>query len=225
MSQNSFPQSEGLLIAPSILSADFYDMRAVLEMLNQSQAALIHYDVMDGHFVPNITFGLPVLKSLSKHSQKPMDVHLMTEKPERYIESFVEAGAWSISVHIETCPHLHRTLSQIKAAGAKAGIAVNPHTAISQLEAIVDQADFINLMSVNPGFGGQAFIEGTYRKISQVRELIEKSGSHCLIEIDGGVSLANAAKLKAAGAHILVAGNVVFSAQNPVATIAQLAQA
>jgi ribulose-phosphate 3-epimerase len=210
------------IIAPSILSADFANLQRDCEMLNQSAADWFHVDIMDGVFVPNISFGFPVVKAIKKHATKPLDVHLMIVDPDRYIKAFADAGADYLSVHIEACNHLHRTLQYIKAEGMKAGVAVNPHTPVSQLEDIVADTDLFCMMSVNPGFGGQIFIENTYRKIEKLKDLILKTGSKALIEIDGGVDGNNAAKLIATGADVLVAGNYVFSAANPTATIESL---
>jgi len=210
------------IIAPSVLSADFANLQRDCEMLNQSAADWFHVDIMDGVFVPNISFGFPVVKAIKKHATKPLDVHLMIVDPDRYIKAFADAGADYLSVHIEACNHLHRTLQYIKAEGMKAGVAVNPHTPVSQLEDIVADTDLFCMMSVNPGFGGQKFIENTYRKIEKLKDLILKTGSKALIEIDGGVDGNNAAKLIATGADVLVAGNYVFSAANPTATIESL---
>lgn len=211
-----------MIIAPSILAADFANLQRDVEMLNASDADWIHVDIMDGEFVPNISFGLPVTAAIYKHAMKSLDVHLMIVKPERYVEEFRKAGADIISVHIEACPHLHRNLQQIKALGAKAGVAINPHTPVSALEGIIEEADLICLMSVNPGFGAQKFIESTYAKTSQLKELVVKRASKALIEIDGGVNLTTAPLLIQAGADVLVAGNFVFSAANPTQVIAQL---
>lgn len=210
------------IIAPSILSADFANLQRDCEMLNLSAADWFHVDIMDGVFVPNISFGFPVVKAIKKHATKPLDVHFMIVDPDRYIKAFADAGADYLSVHIEACNHLHRTLQYIKAEGMKAGVAVNPHTPVSQLEDIVADTDLFCMMSVNPGFGGQKFIENTYRKIEKLKDLILKTGSKALIEIDGGVDGNNAAKLIATGADVLVAGNYVFSAANPTATIESL---
>jgi ribulose-phosphate 3-epimerase len=210
------------IIAPSILSADFANLQRDCEMLNQSAADWFHVDIMDGVFVPNISFGFPVVKAIKKHATKPLDVHLMIVDPDRYIKAFADAGADYLSVHIEACNHLHRTLQYIKAEGMKAGVAVNPHTPVSQLEDIVADTDLFCMMSVNPGFGGQKFIENTYRKIEKLKDLILKTGSKALIEIDGGVDGNNAAKLIATGADVLVAGNYVFSAASPTSTIESL---
>jgi ribulose-phosphate 3-epimerase len=210
------------IIAPSILAADFANLEREVKMINESQADWIHIDIMDGVFVPNISMGLPVVESIKRHAKKVMDVHLMIVQPERYVEAFQKAGAEVISVHIETCQHLHRNLQQIKALGCKAGVAVNPHTSINQLEEIIQDIDLVCLMSVNPGFGGQKFIENTFQKVRRLKELISKSNSKTLIEIDGGVNLQNAKPLLEAGADVLVAGNFVFSSSNPTGVIQQL---
>jgi ribulose-phosphate 3-epimerase len=210
------------LIAPSILSADFSKLREEVEMINRSEADWFHVDVMDGVFVPNISFGFPVIKQVKKYAAKPLDVHLMIVQPERYIQEFKDAGADILTVHIEASTHLHRTLQMIKAAGMQAGVAVNPHTAINQLEDIITDVDLVCLMSVNPGFGGQKFIPGTFSKLEKLRKLIDSSGSNARIEIDGGVGSSNAAQLINTGADVLVAGNFVFSASDPVGTIAGL---
>ncbi|WP_087137705.1 ribulose-phosphate 3-epimerase [Elizabethkingia meningoseptica] len=210
------------LIAPSVLSADFGNLQRDIEMINESQADWFHVDVMDGRFVPNISFGFPVMKSIKKHAKKFIDVHLMIVEPEKYVEEFVKEGADLVSVHYEACIHLHRTIHQIKDLGAKAGVVLNPSTAVSVLEDVIADVDLVLLMSVNPGFGGQKFIENTYKKIQQTKELIEKYNSKALIEIDGGVNQHNAAKLFEAGADVLVAGNAVFSAENPATMIEEL---
>ncbi|OPC25434.1 ribulose-phosphate 3-epimerase [Elizabethkingia meningoseptica] len=210
------------LIAPSVLSADFGNLQRDIEMINESQADWFHVDVMDGRFVPNISFGFPVMKSIKKHAKKFIDVHLMIVEPEKYVEEFVKEGADLVSVHYEACVHLHRTIHQIKDLGAKAGIVLNPSTPVSVLEDVIADVDLVLLMSVNPGFGGQKFIENTYKKIQQTKELIEKYNSRALIEIDGGVNQHNAAKLFEAGANVLVAGNAVFSAENPATMIEEL---
>lgn len=212
------------LIAPSVLAADFGQLASDVQMLNASVADWIHVDVMDGRFVPNISFGFPVMQAIQKVAKKPMDVHLMIEQPERYIEQFREAGADIISVHYEACPHLHRTIQQIKATGAKAGVALNPHTPVQVLAELVQDLDLVILMSVNPGFGGQKFIQNTYRKTGQLKTLITESQSGCLIEIDGGVNQQNAPLLLQAGADVLVAGSFVFTSANPVQTIEGLKQ-
>lgn len=210
------------LLAPSILSADFSNLQSEFDMLNSSQADYIHIDVMDGVFVPNITLGFPVIKAMRKLSTKTFDVHLMIVEPDRYIEDFKKAGADILSVHIEACTHLHRVIQKIKQSGMQAGVAVNPHTSISLLENIIADIDLVCVMSVNPGFGGQSFIEQTYSKISRLKELILQKNSSALIEIDGGVTLDNASKLIAHGADVLVAGNTVFSSAEPIKTIEQL---
>ncbi|MDE5436414.1 ribulose-phosphate 3-epimerase [Elizabethkingia meningoseptica] len=210
------------LIAPSVLSADFGNLQRDIEMINESQADWFHVDVMDGRFVPNISFGFPVMKSIKKHAKKFIDVHLMIVEPEKYVEEFVKEGADLVSVHYEACIHLHRTIHQIKDLGAKAGVVLNPSTPVSVLEDVIADVDLVLLMSVNPGFGGQKFIENTYKKIQQTKELIEKYNSKALIEIDGGVNQHNAAKLFEAGADVLVAGNAVFSAENPATMIEEL---
>lgn len=210
------------LIAPSVLAADFANLQRDVEMLNASEADWIHVDIMDGVFVPNISFGLPVTAAIKKHAKKPLDVHLMIVQPERYLAAFRDAGAEVLTVHYEACPHLHRTIQQIKDLGAKAGVALNPHTPVSVLEDVIADLDLVLIMSVNPGFGGQKFIERTYERVRQAAALIEKQGSQAVIEIDGGVNQANAPLLYHAGARALVAGSFVFNAQDPVETIAQL---
>jgi ribulose-phosphate 3-epimerase len=213
-----------ILIAPSILAADFANLQKEVEMLNRSQAAYIHVDIMDGVFVPNISFGIPVTEAIHRHARKPLDVHLMIVNPDNYLEAFRNAGAEIISVHYEACPHLHRSVQAIHKLGAKAGVAVNPHTPVELLREIIVDIDLICVMSVNPGFGGQKFIENTYSKVSRLKELILKNGSSAKIEIDGGVNLENAPKLIQAGADVLVAGSFVFTSVDPEATIANLQQ-
>lgn len=210
------------IIAPSVLSADFGNLHRDCIMLNESEADWFHIDIMDGLFVPNLSFGFPVLKSIQQIATKPLDVHLMIVDPDRYLETFKEHGAWQISVHIEACTHLHRTIQKIKSLGVKAGVAVNPHTSVTLLEDIIGELDLVILMSVNPGFGGQKFIERTYEKTARLKDLILKNNASCLIEIDGGVNLQNASLLLKAGADALVAGNFVFSSTNPLQTIAAL---
>lgn len=211
-------------VAPSVLSADFGNLQRDIEMINLSEADWFHVDIMDGVFVPNISFGFPVLKSLKKHATKPLDVHLMIVDPDRYIEQFAQVGADVLSVHIEACTHLHRSLSAIRQAGMKAGVAVNPHTSVQLLEDVAGDLDLVCLMSVNPGFGGQSFIENTYRKIEQLKNMQAKLGVHFEIEIDGGVTLENYKKLTNVGATVLVAGNTVFSSSQPLDTIQKLKQ-
>ncbi len=210
------------LIAPSVLAADFANLQRDIEMINNSEADWFHIDVMDGVFVSNISFGMPVMKAIKKYATKPMDVHLMIVDPDRFITDFKDAGADILTVHHEACAHLHRTLQAIKAAGMQAGVALNPHTPIAVLEDVIRDIDLVCLMSVNPGFGGQNFIENTYKKIIQLKGLIEKSGATTKIEIDGGVNDKNAGKLLAAGADVLVAGSFVFKSENPTETIATL---
>lgn len=207
------------LIAPSLLSADFANLGRDIEMINNSDADWFHVDVMDGEFVPNISFGMPVIKAISKHAHKPLDVHLMIVKPERYFESFRDCGANILSIHLEAVPHLHRAVQQIHDLGMKAGVVLNPHTQINLLEDIIQDIDLVLLMSVNPGFGGQRFIEATYDRIKRLRQLITAKKSKALIEIDGGVDLDNAPLLVNAGADVLVAGNTVFSSADPAMTI------
>lgn len=208
-------------IAPSILAGDFGCLKKDVEMLNASQADWIHVDIMDGVFVPNISFGFPVLEAINRYATKPLDVHLMIVNPDRYISRFKEAGATNLIVHIEACAHLHRTIQQIHLNEMKAGVALNPHTAINNLESIIQDIDHVLIMSVNPGFGGQKFIEHTYQKIEITRNLIQKSGSKALIEVDGGVNPSNATMLFAAGADILVAGTSIFRTDNPAQTISE----
>lgn len=210
------------LIAPSLLSANFLRLEEDCRMLNESEADYFHLDVMDGRFVPNISFGLPVIRDIRKATSKVCDVHLMILEPERYAEDFKKAGADILTVHIEACTHLHRNLQQIKSLGMKAGVAVNPHTSIDSLTDILHDIDLVCLMSVNPGFGGQQFIPHTLEKIKKLRRMIDEQGLATLIEIDGGVSLSNAAEIAAAGADVLVAGNAVFAAADPKEVIRQL---
>lgn len=210
------------LIAPSVLSADFANLQDDIEMINHSEADWFHIDIMDGVFVPNISFGFPVLKAIQKHAMKPLDVHLMIVDPDRYLAEFKAAGAENITVHIEACTHLHRTLHAIKDLGCRAGVAVNPHTSVGLLEDVIENLDMVCLMSVNPGFGGQKFIENTYKKIRTLRAMAAGRNDNLLIEVDGGVSNTNALKLIQAGADVLVAGNAVFSANDPVFEISVL---
>ena len=207
------------LIAPSVLSADFGNLQRDIEMINRSQADWFHVDVMDGRFVPNISFGFPVMNAIQKHAKKFIDVHLMIVEPEKYVEEFISYGADLVSVHYEACTHLHRTVNYIQDKGAKAGVVLNPSTPVWVLEDIITEVDLVLLMSVNPGFGGQKFIENTYKKIRETKELILENNSTALIEIDGGVNTENAPKLFEAGADVLVAGNAVFASENPERTI------
>ena len=212
------------LIAPSVLAADFSNLQRDIEMINESDADWFHIDIMDGVFVPNISFGMPVLRDIKKHAKKTIDVHLMIVNPDQYIETFSELGADILTVHWEACTHMHRTVQAIKATGMKAGIALNPHSSVNQLKDIIKDIDLVCLMSVNPGFGGQSFIENTYNKVKELKELIQSSESDCQIEIDGGVTNENANKLVQAGANILVAGSYVFKSINPTETISKLSK-
>ncbi len=213
------------IIAPSLLASDFANIQKECEMLNDSEADWFHIDVMDGVFVPNISFGMPVIKAMKEHAKKPMDVHLMIVQPERYIKEFKEVGADILTVHYEASTHLHRSLQAIKKEGMKAGVAINPHTPVSLLKDVIEDIDLVCMMSVNPGFGGQSFIEKTYDKVRELREIIERTNAQTLIEIDGGVTSSNASELVKAGADVLVAGSFVFRADDPKATIAELKKA
>ncbi len=207
------------LVAPSMLSADFTRLEQDIQMINQSEADWFHLDVMDGVFVPNISFGMPVIKAIKKIATKPLDVHLMIVEPQRYIKAFKEVGADILTIHLEASTHLHRSIQEIKAEGMQAGVVLNPHTSVALLEDIITDLDVVLLMSVNPGFGGQRFIEQTFRKIEKLKKLIIDTGSRALIEVDGGVTLNNKAALLSAGADVLVAGNTVFKSGNPTETI------
>lgn len=213
------------IIAPSLLASDFANIQRACEMLNESEADWFHIDVMDGVFVPNISFGMPVMKAMKKHAKKPMDVHLMIVQPERYIKEFKEAGADILTVHYEASTHLHRSLQAIKKEGMQAGVAINPHTPVSLLKDVIGDIDLVCMMSVNPGFGGQSFIEKTFDKVRELKEIIQKANASTLIEIDGGVTSQNAGKLVKAGADVLVAGSFVFKSDDPKATIAELKRA
>ena len=210
------------LVAPSILSADFANLQRDVEMINTSEADWFHVDVMDGVFVPNISLGFPVIKAIKKHATKPLDVHLMIVEPEKYLSTFKEAGAAVLTVHLEACVHLHRTVQEIKNLGMKAGVAINPHTSVALLEDIIEDCDLICMMSVNPGFGGQKFIRNTFTKVQQLKEMIVRRNSTAKIEIDGGVDLLNYKQLVQVGADVLVAGNTVFSSPEPLETIKRL---
>jgi len=210
------------LIAPSILAADFANLQRDVEMLNVCEADWMHVDVMDGRFVPNISFGFPILKAVKKYAKKPLDVHLMIVEPERYVQEFAEAGADRITVHYEVSPNLHRTVQAIKEAGCKACVALNPHTTVASLEDIIQDLDMVLIMSVNPGFGGQKFINNTYKKLADIKALKRRYNPELLIEVDGGVDITNAYKLIDSGADVLVAGNAVFSAPDPAKYISEL---
>ena len=210
------------LVAPSMLAADFANLQRDIEMINDSQADWFHLDIMDGLFVPNISFGIPVVEAIDRHARKPLDVHLMIENPDRYLEGFHRAGADLLTVHIEACPHLHRSIQKIHSLGIKAGVSLNPHTPVSSLEAIIQDVDLVLIMSVNPGFGGQSFIPRSLDKIRKLNQMIRQSGSSALIEVDGGVTTANAAELVEMGANVLVAGSFVFTNQDPHTTIENL---
>lgn len=210
------------LIAPSVLAADFGNLQRDIEMINNSEADWFHIDIMDGVFVPNISYGMPVLKAISKHAKKTIDVHLMIIDPDRYIKEFAALGADILTVHYEACTHLHRTLQAIKAEGMKAGVAINPHTSVELLEDVINDIDLVLIMSVNPGFGGQSFIENTYKKVKRLKEIIKENNASTMIEVDGGVTDKNAEKLAQAGADALVAGSFVFKSEDPTKTIKEL---
>ncbi len=212
------------LVAPSLLAADFANLQRDISMVNRSQADWFHLDIMDGVFVPNISIGMPVVKAIARYAEKPLDVHLMIVEPDRYLETFHSLGAGIISVHYEACYHLHRTVQKIKSLEIKAGVVINPHTPVSVLEDIITETDMVLIMSVNPGFGAQSFIENSYAKIRRLKEMILAKNAHALIEVDGGVDLSNAAKLVTAGVDVLVAGNTVFSSKDPIDTISRLKQ-
>ncbi len=211
-----------IIISPSVLSCDFANIQRDVEMINQSDADWFHVDVMDGVFVPNISFGFPVIQAIKKHAKKPLDVHLMIENPDQYIDAFKEAGADILTVHYEACTHLHRTIQAIKAAGMKAGVALNPHTPVDFLQDLIEDLDLVLIMSVNPGFGGQKFIKNAILKVEQAKNLIHRKGSHALVEVDGGVNLETGLELLKAGADALVAGSFVFNSENPTKTISDL---
>jgi len=213
------------LVAPSLLAADFGHLNREIEMVNSSEADWFHLDIMDGVFVPNISFGFPVIEYIRKQAKKPLDVHLMIVDPDRYLERFKEAGANILTVHYEACNHLHRTLTQIRNLGMKAGVSINPHTPVELLDDILEDADLVLIMSVNPGYGGQKFIKNSLKKIAELKNLIAAKGCNTLIEVDGGVDTTNASLLYTAGVNVLVAGNAVFKSQNPVETILQLKKA
>ncbi|WP_334125185.1 ribulose-phosphate 3-epimerase [Empedobacter brevis] len=213
------------IVAPSILAADFGNLAKDIEMVNNSQAEWFHLDVMDGVFVPNISYGMPIIEKINSLTDKVLDVHLMIVEPDRYISTFKQVGADILTVHYEACTHLHRTIQAIKAEGMKAGVALNPHTPVSVLEDVISDVDLVLIMSVNPGFGGQKFIENTYNKVAKLKQMIHEAGANVIIEIDGGVGVQNASKLVEAGADALVAGSAVFNAENPTEYIAELRKA
>jgi ribulose-phosphate 3-epimerase len=211
-----------IIISPSVLSCDFANIQRDVEMINQSDADWFHVDVMDGVFVPNISFGFPVIQAIKKHAKKTLDVHLMIQNPDQYIDAFKEVGADILTVHYEACTHLHRTIQAIKAAGMKAGVALNPHTPVDLLQDVIEDLDLVLIMSVNPGFGGQKFIKNTILKVEQAKNLIHRKGSHALVEVDGGVNLETGLELVKAGVDALVAGSFVFNSENPTKTISDL---
>ena len=225
MEKNFLHAAEGHLIAPSFLAADFLRIKEEVEWLNQSEADMIHLDIMDGQFVPNISYGLPVVKAIQKVSTKPLDVHLMIHRPELFVQSFRDAGADIITVHEEACTHLHRTIYQIKESGALAGVSINPHTPVSSLEDVLNDIDLVLIMSVNPGFGGQKFIKRTYEKISRLKKMIHRLDSNCKIEVDGGVNTNNISELIRYGADVLVAGSAIFRSDDRDATLRQMKHA
>ena len=210
------------IISPSLLSADFTNLKADIEMVNRSKADWFHLDIMDGVFVPNISYGLPVVQQINKVAEKPLDVHLMIIDPDRYVEAFQKAGADYLTVHYEACTHLHRTIQNIKQHGMKAGVSLNPHTPVAVLEDIIQDVDLVLLMSVNPGFGGQSFIENTYKKVSQLKQMVANQNASTIIEVDGGVNMETGKKLLDAGANALIAGSFVFGSDNPTQTISNL---
>ncbi len=214
----------GKILSPSILNSNFIDLRATIEMLNSSNANWIHLDIMDGHFVPNFTFGPPVVEAISSIAKKPLDVHLMITNPDQYIDAFIEAGASILTVQYEACIHLHRTIQHIKSKGVKAGVAINPHTPVSALEEIIHDVDLVLNMTVNPGFGGQNFIQSSFNKIQKLKQLIDQKNLQTIIEVDGGIDFSNIEKLSVLGVNAFVIGSTIFQSQNPLQTILQLKQ-